>query len=194
MPLAFSSLSHGEIAFGFFNIDTDMLLLEKYFFFADQFCASVADMARAKDLSACRANWDIYAIQPPERVGDLMEAIHGIRYTGFIGAVYKKFPFPVLPEDFKQKPDGHKNRKIVEALIGNYATARSVAVAVNEPDQTVQIRDYHFSFSAFQELIRYVWRGGYPQWKNAERPACVLAMYNVLPGSRFPLFNSIGLD
>ncbi|MGD2186296.1 MAG: hypothetical protein PVI71_09215 [Desulfobacterales bacterium] len=32
MPLAFESLSHGSIAFGFFNIETDMLLLENYFY------------------------------------------------------------------------------------------------------------------------------------------------------------------
>lgn len=31
MPLAFDTLSHGTIAFGFFNIDSDMLLLEQYF-------------------------------------------------------------------------------------------------------------------------------------------------------------------
>ncbi|MBC8441147.1 MAG: hypothetical protein H8D87_15855 [Deltaproteobacteria bacterium] len=37
MPLSFTSKSHGNIAFGFFNIESDMLLLEKYFFFADGF-------------------------------------------------------------------------------------------------------------------------------------------------------------
>lgn len=194
MPLAFSSLSHGEIAFGFFNIDTDMLLLAHTFFFAEQFCETVSKMAGAQALAACRDSWDIYDIQPPEKVGDLMGAIHGIRYTGFIGDVYQKFPFPVRPEDFKQRPDGHVSRAVVEALIAPYATARSVAVAVNETDRTVQIGDYHFSFRSFQELIRYVWRGGYPQWKNSERPACVLAMHTALPNSRLPLFNSIDLN
>jgi len=37
MPLAFESLSHGTIAFGFFNIASDMLLLEHYFLFATDF-------------------------------------------------------------------------------------------------------------------------------------------------------------
>ena len=194
MPLAFSSLSHGEIAFGFFNIDTDLLLLEHTFFFADQFCETVSKMAGARALAACQDSWDIYAIQSPEKIGDLMGAIHGIRYTGFIGAVYQKFPFPGRPEDFKQRPDGHMNRAGVEALIAHYATTRSVVVAVNEPDQTVQIGDYHFSFSTFQELIRYVWRGGYPQWKNAEQPACVRAMHKAVSGSRLTLFNSIELN
>jgi hypothetical protein len=193
MPLAFSSLSHGEIAFGFFNIDTDMLLLEHYFLYADQFCESVARMARAEDLSAYGDSWDIRDIQPSEKVGDLMGAIHGIRYTGFIGAVYRKFPFPVRPEDFKQKPDGHQNREVVEALIADYATSRSVPVVINESDQTVQIGDYLFLYSSFQELIRYVWRGGYPQWKNAERPACVLAMRAEISSSQIQLFNTIDI-
>ena len=33
MPLTFDSLSHGKVAFGFFNIESDMLLLDHYFFF-----------------------------------------------------------------------------------------------------------------------------------------------------------------
>ncbi len=32
MPLSFRSENHGNIAFGFFNIESDMLLLENYFF------------------------------------------------------------------------------------------------------------------------------------------------------------------
>ena len=35
MPLAFKSLSHETIAFGFFNIESDMLILDRYFLFAD---------------------------------------------------------------------------------------------------------------------------------------------------------------
>ena len=31
MPLEFESLSHGKMAFGFFNIETDMILLNEYF-------------------------------------------------------------------------------------------------------------------------------------------------------------------
>lgn len=41
MPLAFESLSHGTIAFGFFNIESDMLLCDRYFLFADEFCRYV---------------------------------------------------------------------------------------------------------------------------------------------------------
>jgi hypothetical protein len=44
MPLSFESLSHGTIAFGFFNIETDMLLLEQYFLFADAFCHHLGEI------------------------------------------------------------------------------------------------------------------------------------------------------
>ncbi|MCP4627562.1 MAG: hypothetical protein GY850_29210, partial [bacterium] len=45
MPLSFDSLSHGSIAFGFFNIESDMLLCDRYFLFASEFCRYVMDMA-----------------------------------------------------------------------------------------------------------------------------------------------------
>ena len=38
MPLEFESISHGKIAFGFFNIETDMILLNQYFLFAEDIC------------------------------------------------------------------------------------------------------------------------------------------------------------
>lgn len=194
MPLAFDSTSHGPIAFGFFNIDTDMLLLEHYFLFANQFCASIANMARADDPAACRDSWDSYIIQQSEQVGDLMGAIHGIRFSGFIGAVYKRFPFPSRPADFKQQPDGHKNRKIVATLIEPYATRRSISVVVQDTAQTVQIGEYRFAFASFQALIRYVWQGGYPRWKNEERPAYVHQMRASVAASKNMLFNTIDFD
>ena len=49
MPLAFDSLNHGTIAFGFFNIEIDMLLLENLFFFADRFCGAVAELSRGRE-------------------------------------------------------------------------------------------------------------------------------------------------
>ena len=46
MPLAFESLNRGTIAFGFFNIDTDLLLLQQYFLFADDFCGASCPNSR----------------------------------------------------------------------------------------------------------------------------------------------------
>jgi len=193
MPLAFETISHGQIAFGFFNIDTDMLLLEHYFLFADQFCASIAGMAKADDPASCRDSWLVHDIQPPQQVGDLMGAIHGIRYSGFIGAVYRQFPFPRRPADFKQQPDGHKNRELVATLVEAYGTLRSISVAVQEAARVVQIGDFRFTFDSFQALIRYVWQGGYPRWQDAEPPEYVRQMRTNLAASRISLFNTIHL-
>ena len=46
MPLAFESTTHGTVAFGFFNIDSDMLLLENRFFFATDLCELLLGISR----------------------------------------------------------------------------------------------------------------------------------------------------
>ena len=48
MPLAFESLSHRTIAFGFFNIESDMLLLDRYFLFAEDFCCYLKNIAEIR--------------------------------------------------------------------------------------------------------------------------------------------------
>ena len=62
MPLAFESLSHGTIAFGFFNIDSDMLLLEKYFLFATDFCRQILDLAENIHKNRFVSKWQVYFI------------------------------------------------------------------------------------------------------------------------------------
>ena len=57
MPLAFESLSHGTIAFGFFNIESDMLLMDQYFFFVDDFCSNVEKIATAPFDQAYEEIW-----------------------------------------------------------------------------------------------------------------------------------------
>ena len=101
MPLEFQSLSHDRIAFGFFNIDTDLLLMEKHFFFANFFCNTIETIASRKNYSKESLVMPGYIIERFENIGNLMGAIHGVDLTGFIGAVYKLFPFPHSPEEFK---------------------------------------------------------------------------------------------
>ena len=69
MPLAFESKSHGRIAFGFFNIESDMLLLEHYFFFADDFCRNISALAAVGD-GNYESEWDIYDIETAADIGD----------------------------------------------------------------------------------------------------------------------------
>lgn len=179
MPLSFESASHGTVAFGFFNIDSDMLLLEHYFFFATDFCRGVCDLAEGKD----RVEMEVYAIPDAWSIGDLQTAIHGVRYTGFIGDVYREFPFPKEPEGFKQKPEGVKNRDLMKMLIAKYAQPDMKLFSADRETGKVKIGEFEFSSEGFQELVLYVWRGGFPRWRDEQRPDYVVSMKKKAEGS-----------
>ncbi len=194
MPLAFESISHGTVAFGFFNIDSDMLLLEQSFFFADRFCDYISDVAESNGEGPFESLWSVRWIADPGEIGDLMGAIHGIRYTGFIGDVYRKFPFPEKPEDFKQKPDGFKSQAVMDAVILPYAKELQIPFSVDGAARTIGMGDYRFTRVAFHNLIKYVWQGGFPRWKNEERPAYVLDMKKKIEASKHIVFNDLVFD
>jgi hypothetical protein len=191
MPLAFESMSHGTIAFGFFNIDSDMLLLEQYFLFGSEFCLHIGEMAENFNEAQYKSKWPVYAIEDREQIGDLMGAIHGIRFTGFIGELYRKYPFPQEPEAFKQKPEGYLNQAVVRDMISRYARQILLPVEANHRALEVDIWAYKFSRKTFQELITYVWQGGYPRWRDDIRPDYVLDMKTKIEGRRRGLFEKI---
>lgn len=191
MPLAFDTLNRGTIVFGFFNIDVDMILLDHYFFFADAFCALVSGLARAHIVDQYQHQFDAYIIEDSEAIGDLMGAINGIHYQGFIGDVYRRFPFPALPEEFKQRPDGYVNRPVVETILKNYADVRSL-IFLHEPQAgRITIGDYQFSEDGFARLIRYVLDGGAPRWKANEKPPYVADMLREISQSRLSFLKSM---
>lgn len=193
MPLAFESISHGTIAFGFFNIDSDMLLLDRYFFFSTAFCEHIVDIAACEPNESKQLPWQVYHIPDPERIGDLMGAIHGVHFSGFIGEVYKKYPFPQTETGFKQKPEGTRTQDIVKAIIGKYGKPTEIIFTMDESQNEVAIGPYRFSRSSFQALIHYVWQGGYPRWKDEQPPDYVLAMKDRILASGCPLFQGLDL-
>jgi hypothetical protein len=103
MPLAFPSRSHGTVVFGFFNIETDMLLLENLFFFADRFCQAAVSLAEKSQGPNADVRIDGFRIKDAAMMGSLHGAIRGVDLSGFIGQVYRQFPFPDNPAGFKQK-------------------------------------------------------------------------------------------
>ncbi len=191
MPLAFESMSHGTIAFGFFNIDSDMLLLEQYFLFGSEFCQHVGDMAENFHEDKFESKWPVYAIEDRIQIGDLMGAIHGVRYTGFIGELYRRYPFPEKPEEFKQKPEGYQNQALVRDMISAYAGRIHIPVNISEKALEINIGEYKFSREIFQELVKYVWRGGYPRWRDDIRPDYVLDMKTKIERHRLGLFENV---
>ena len=192
--MAFESLSHGTIAFGFFNIESDMLLLDRYFLLADAFCNDVSTIAKHAGVTPEHTHWTIQYIGSQERIGDLMAAIHGVRYSGFIGELYRHFPFPRQQEDFKQKPEGYQTQSLVQKIIAKYAQTRKISVATSPQSDEIQIGDYRFNRMQFQELIKYVWRGGYPRWKNETRPDYVRAMNEILMQNRNGILKDIDFE
>jgi len=194
MPLTFNSLSHGKVAFGFFNIESDMLLLEHYFFFSTVFCEHMSRIAEQPEDEPIPTSYPGYTIDNPEDIGDLMGAIHGTRYTGFIGDLYRRFPFPEDPADFKQNPKGTRSQDIVKTLIKNYARHAEIPFVHNQNGSEITIDEYRFDRTSFHQLIEYVWKGGYPRWKDGIRPDHVIHMKNCISQSRNKLFEGIALN
>ena len=190
MPLLFKSVSHGDLAFGFFNIETDMLLLNDYFFFASDFCRHVADLARQHSKKPYRSAWDVHVV-PHKAIGDLQGAIAGTDLSGFIGEVYRLFPFPKEATAFKQNPEGHSTREMIKALATTFVPARRIPVMMNPNGECIAIGDYAFNRPQFHALLLYVWLGGYPRWKDDVRPAYVVQMAAAAEASVHPLFAGI---
>jgi len=187
MPLAFESLSHGTISFGFFNIESDMLLLDSHFFFSTEFCARVVEMAES------RSGVEIagYTIDDADAIGNLMGAIHGVAFTGFIGALYRLYPFPDKPEEFRQNPRGTETEGEVRLLIERFGRPLAVEFSAEGATGEVVIGDYRFDRDSFHELIRYVWRGGYPRWKNDSPPPYVRTMAAAIVASGHRVFDGV---
>ncbi|MFA5903339.1 MAG: hypothetical protein WC836_05345 [Desulfobacula sp.] len=174
MPLSFRSESHGNIAFGFFNIESDMLLLENHFFFADRFCEWMGELAQKNGIESVKFEPEVFVIENPGDIGDLMGAIHGVRFTGFIGRTYQLFPFPHDPDGFRQNPEGSGTQKTIENEINSFSVLKPMKIRFF--NDRVRIGPVEFSVPVFHELIRYVCEGGYPKWKNGIRPSYVLNM------------------
>jgi len=190
MPLAFDSLSHGEIAFGFFNIETDLLLLNRYFFFASDFCRLLVEWVDGGRAGKSERILQGYSL-PEERIGNLLGAIHGFDYRGFIGEIYRLYPFPEEPEGFKQNPEGFRTRAVVEQVVAKYGQAVNIPIRLEEEKRIISIGDYLFDEKNFQELIFYVWRGGYPRWRDDRRPEYLAAMKRTIEKSDLFPFQTI---
>lgn len=193
MPLEFHSLSHGRIAFGFFNIETDLLLLEKYFFFAHLFCKMVEKIASWEGHKVGEIILPGYVIERSGDIGNLMGAIQSRDLSGFIRVVYQLFPFPESPKKFKQKSDGKANKAVVKKLINRWGQPAKILVEVEARSQSVKIAELLFSKAALHELVAYVWKGGMPGWQDNLRPDYVIAMKDAINTSISPIFEGFEL-
>jgi hypothetical protein len=194
MPLAFESLSHGTVAFGFFNIESDMLLLQNLFFFAPDFCGLVSDAARTPPGRAFDRSMAAVEIRDRENIGNLHGAIQGVSHEGFIGALYARYPFPERQEDFRQDPRGLCSREEAEEIALRHGTRVEVALSMDGKGGEAALGPFVFDRSSFQALVSYLWRGGYPRWKDEVRPDCVLAMRKDIEASGHGIFEAMAFE
>lgn len=188
MPLLFQSLSHGEIPFGFFNIETDMILLKNYFFFASDMAENVIKLAEDSQ----GQSWSVYILHEGQ-IGNLMGAISGVVFQGFIGEVYTHFPFPHEPEKFKQNPEGYRTRELIEEIVNRYTGSSEISISIDEKKKSIRIGECQFSRLGFHALLGYLWVGGYPRWKDGIRPPYILSMRKAVEGSLSPLLRNIAV-
>ena len=167
MPISFDTLSHGEIPIGFFNIESDMFLIHNHFIFANDLCSAITEWTKGTENISTELK--MYIISDQNDIGNLMGAINGITFTGFIGELYQLYPFPEKNEDFKQNPEGYRTRKKVEEIIIKYSKQVPVAIEIRKEDQTISIGEFKFNKEQFHEVIAYIWRGGMPRWRDEER-------------------------
>ena len=156
MPISFDSKSHGKVVFGFYNIETDSLLLNELFFFSTDFCDAVKKIRNPMTSTT----------------------MPGVHYTGYMGELYQEWPFPSRPEDFRQKLEGTKIRGKVLAILSKHASEMDIELGRSE-NHDVQIGQYTFNKEQFIALLHYVRRGGMPTWQGFEegkRPPYVTEM------------------
>jgi len=195
MPLAFESLSHGTVPFGFFNIESDMLLLDSTFFFASDFCLCLQRLAAQEGIAPQGLAMEGYKLEGrPEVMGNLMGAIEGWDFQGFIGALYRRFPFPKDPALFRQNPEGYRTRDLVGRMIASWGAPVEVMLHTDPHGQEAFVGPYRFSRSGFQALIRYVWEGGYPRWKHGIRPPYVEALKEALHAGAQGILEGLSLQ
>ncbi len=187
MPLAFHSPSHGVVPFGYFHIDSDLLLLERRLWFTDDFTAAIVALAHADPDHRPRVSSDGFEVTDPANLGNVMGAIQGHDLGGLIGDTYRRYPFPSRPEDFRQRASGGLGRGEMLDLLARRAEPRDLEVQVR-PDLVVDVAGVRFEQAWFGELVAYVWRGGYPRWLDGVRPDCVQRMRDAVRASQHPLF------
>jgi hypothetical protein len=171
MPLGFHSLNQGEIAFGFFHIETPLLLLDNRVFWCSDFCAAFNQLTLADENEPFRSSIDGHLFHSRAEYGDLQEAIAGVNHDGFIGSLYALIPFPTTREAFVQKTAGQLTNATVLEQVSKFAEAYAMKITAEQDTGLFTFDDVEFEPGTLRQLIEYIWRGGMPGWENGMRPA-----------------------
>ncbi len=87
-------------------------------------------------------------------------------------------------------PEGFNTQKIVNEEIDKFSKQTELIVNFSK-EEKIKIGPYLFDIPAFHELIRYVWQGGYPRFKDEIRAQYVLDMEEVIQKSQNSFFKEV---
>lgn len=203
MPLGFESLNHQVVAFGFFHIETHLLILERSIFGAGDFCAAMSSLAGSRDEAWAQPllGW---RMETPEDLGDLHGAIAGINLGGFLGELYGRWPFPAQVAGFRQKAYGAAPPQEVEAALNRWGRPQEIVtrtkgggggrVGGGGQGGPLSLAGVSFSPAQTAALVDYVWRGGMPGWQEGVRPDFVLNLARDLTAAASPFFEGLDFD
>ncbi|MFH1034568.1 MAG: hypothetical protein V1806_08685 [Pseudomonadota bacterium] len=194
MPLAFNSQSHGSVAFGFFHIESDMLLLQRMFFFAEDLCGLWRRLAAWPADNDFGERLPGFEISDPARLGDLRGAIAGRDLGGFLGALYARWPFPRQASQFAQRPAGAASRQALRKAMAAFGQALDIPVLASAQQGFFSLGGIIFSRGELSALVDYVWRGGMPGWQEGRRPDYLLETARELAKSDSPWFKGLDWD
>lgn len=194
MPLGFRSINRGVVAFGFFHIETHLMLLEDHVFWCRDFCELFTDLARTEAQSKFTARLPGWRMSAPGALGDLHGAIAGRSHTGLIGELYCRWPFPQDPAGFRQKPVGAAPPQEAAALADEYGQATSWEVSADPQAGELVIDDFRFDAPGARALAGYVWRGGMPGWQEGRRPDYLWSAAEIWRGSDNSFLSGMPLD
>jgi hypothetical protein len=82
---------------------------------------------------------------------------------------------------------------LIEDLIQHFAKRIQIPFVIDQKDDKIGIGEYLFNRASFQELVKYVWSGGFPRWKDEIRPDYVLKMKDAVGQSKNSLFDGLTL-
>jgi hypothetical protein len=189
-----ASLSHGPVAFGFFHIESDMLLLERMFFFAGDLCGLWQRLAAWPAGADFQEDLPGFVIEDHGQLGDLHGAIAGHDLGGFLGALYARWAFPRQRQAFAQKPQGAASRQTVIDAMSGFGLGRDIPVLARPGPGLFSLGGIIFSREGLLALVDYVWRGGMPGWQRGRRPGYLLDTARVLAASASPWFQGLDWD
>ena len=89
---------------------------------------------------------------------------------GFIGEVYRQFPFSDGPRRFQTKPEGFPDPFAPGTILTDYGQAEEIPVRFRRKENEVAIGEYRFDQENFQELIFYMGKAAIPNGVTDANP------------------------